>query len=174
MNCYCFQEGNVYEVNNLYETSFPKLTDQFFKVRSYKNTLGKCGITIFCLLLIGRHEGKFEGINYSVFIQFTLTRRHHGQKQRTWPPMSMMTPSSSTFTGAISLGSSSFYKCITGSCTSATSTLESRLPPSSLFQFPPQHAPTFTQHFDPMNWSPCTVAIQEQGSMLLPLYQPTI
>merc|ERR1712168_1729376 len=24
-------EGNVYEVNNLYETSFPKLTDQFFK-----------------------------------------------------------------------------------------------------------------------------------------------
>ena len=28
-----FQEGNVYEVNNLYETSFPKLTDQFFKVR---------------------------------------------------------------------------------------------------------------------------------------------
>ena len=30
---YCFQEGNVYEVNNLYETSFPKLTDQFFKVR---------------------------------------------------------------------------------------------------------------------------------------------
>ena len=28
-----FQEGNVYEVNNLYETSFPKLTDQYFKVR---------------------------------------------------------------------------------------------------------------------------------------------
>merc|ERR1719429_255428 len=24
-------EGNVYEVNNLYETSFPKLTDQYFK-----------------------------------------------------------------------------------------------------------------------------------------------
>ena len=29
-----FQEGNVYEVNNLYETSFPKLTDQYFKVRT--------------------------------------------------------------------------------------------------------------------------------------------
>ena len=28
------QDGNVYEVNNLYETSFPKLTDQFFKVES--------------------------------------------------------------------------------------------------------------------------------------------
>ena len=28
------QEGNVYEVNNLYETSFPKLTDQYFKVRT--------------------------------------------------------------------------------------------------------------------------------------------
>ena len=26
------QEGNVYEVNTLYETSFPKLTDQYFKV----------------------------------------------------------------------------------------------------------------------------------------------
>merc|ERR1712012_811555 len=25
------KEGNVYEVNNLYETSFPKLTDQYFK-----------------------------------------------------------------------------------------------------------------------------------------------
>jgi len=25
------KEGNVYEVNNLYETAFPKLTDQFFK-----------------------------------------------------------------------------------------------------------------------------------------------
>ena len=29
-----FQEGNVYEVNNLYETSFPKLTDQYFKVKT--------------------------------------------------------------------------------------------------------------------------------------------
>ena len=25
------KEGNVYEVNNLYENSFPKLTDQYFK-----------------------------------------------------------------------------------------------------------------------------------------------
>ena len=25
------KEGNVYEVNNLYENSFPKLTEQFFK-----------------------------------------------------------------------------------------------------------------------------------------------
>ena len=25
------KEGNVYEINNLYENSFPKLTEQFFK-----------------------------------------------------------------------------------------------------------------------------------------------
>jgi hypothetical protein len=26
------KEGNIFEVNNLYETTFPKLTEQFFKV----------------------------------------------------------------------------------------------------------------------------------------------
>ena len=26
------KEGNIFEVNNLYETSFPKLTEQYYKV----------------------------------------------------------------------------------------------------------------------------------------------
>jgi hypothetical protein len=31
------KEGNIFEVNNLYETTFPKLTEQFFKVITTKH-----------------------------------------------------------------------------------------------------------------------------------------
>ena len=35
------KEGNVYEVNSLYENSFPKLTEQYFKVDKRYLNVGK-------------------------------------------------------------------------------------------------------------------------------------
>ena len=42
-----------------------------------------------------------ENISSNCFINITFSRRRHGRRQRMWPLMSMMTPSSLTSTGAI-------------------------------------------------------------------------
>ena len=170
MNCCCSQEGNVYEVNNLYETSFPKLTDQFFKVRSDKNTPGKCGNWYIWHFTSRKTQGKIIQFSSKLFSQgVTMARsRGRGPLCQWWPhlPQPLQVPFhwglhhlKNVSQGAVlppHLRSSPGYHHL------------------ALYFNSPQHAPTLTQPSDPMNWSPCTVAIQEQGSLLLPLCQTTI
>ena len=87
MNCCCSQEGNVYEVNNLYETSFPKLTDQFFKVRSDKNTPGKCGNWYIWHFTSRKTQGKIIQFSSKLFSQgVTMARsRGRGPLCQWWP-----------------------------------------------------------------------------------------
>ena len=140
MNCCCSQEGNVYEVNNLYETSFPKLTDQFFKVRSDKNTPGKCGNWYIWHFTSRKTQGKIIQFSSKLFSQgVTMARsRGRGPLCQWWPhlPQPLQVPyhlAGRAISSSRIRVYNEIYIYTAGSSTSVTSTLESRFAPCSTY-----------------------------------------